>query len=237
MPQRRPRFDLRGEWTPQKVEQLNQVIEELYSLINLAASHPLLDGDVNRDTRPDIELGNNVNSPTLARGDLISGQNDPQGRPKWQRLAVGQENTVLRSDGTDPQWDKVQLPNDVDGVLDVPHGGTGVSTLTDHAVLLGNGANDIETVSGVGTAGQHLTSNGAGLDPTWQSTEVDDLADVVITTPTDGDVLTYDSGSWVNSPATGGSGTDHVVLSDGVPAGPTPVNDGAGNFIYIPYVP
>lgn len=168
MPQRRPRFDLRGPWTPQKVEQLNQVIEELYSLINVASSHPLLDGDINRDTRPDLDLGNNVNAPTLERGDLISGQPDPQGKPKWQRLAIGAANTVLRSDGTDPQWDQVQLPDDVDGVLDVPHGGTGVASLTDHAVLLGNGANDIETVSGVGAAGQVLTSNGAGLDPTWQ---------------------------------------------------------------------
>lgn len=30
---------------------------------------------------------------------------------------------------------------------------------------------------------------------------------------------------------------DYVVASDGVVAGPTPINDGAGNFIYIPYVP
>lgn len=34
-----------------------------------------------------------------------------------------------------------------------------------------------------------------------------------------------------------GEVVDHVVLSDGVVAGPTPVNDGAGNFVYIPYVP
>lgn len=35
----------------------------------------------------------------------------------------------------------------------------------------------------------------------------------------------------------GATGIDHVVLSDGVPAGPTPIDDGAGNFIYIPYTP
>lgn len=28
---------------------------------------------------------------------------------------------------------------------------------------------------------------------------------------------------------------DYVVLSDGYPASPSPINDGAGNFIYIPY--
>jgi hypothetical protein len=33
-----------------------------------------------------------------------------------------------------------------------------------------------------------------------------------------------------------GSSVDHVVLSDGVQP-PTPINDGNGNFIYIPYIP
>lgn len=33
------------------------------------------------------------------------------------------------------------------------------------------------------------------------------------------------------------SSADYVVLSDGVVAGPTPVNDGAGNFIYVAYTP
>lgn len=30
---------------------------------------------------------------------------------------------------------------------------------------------------------------------------------------------------------------DHVVASDGVVAGPSPINDGAGNFIYVGYTP
>lgn len=34
---------------------------------------------------------------------------------------------------------------------------------------------------------------------------IDDLDDVTITTPNDGDVLTYDSGEWINAPATGGA--------------------------------
>lgn len=35
----------------------------------------------------------------------------------------------------------------------------------------------------------------------------------------------------------GGTGLDHVVMSDGALLGTMPLNDGAGNFIYIPYVP
>lgn len=35
----------------------------------------------------------------------------------------------------------------------------------------------------------------------------------------------------------GSSGDDYVVVSDGNPAGPLPISDGAGNFIYAPYSP
>ena len=38
--------------------------------------------------------------------------------------------------------------------------------------------------------------------------------------------------------STDGTGVaDYVVASDGVIAGPSPINDGAGNFIYVAYTP
>lgn len=52
--------------------------------------------------------------------------------------------------------------------LSVANGGTGVSTLTDGGVLVGNGTGAVQA-TGVGTAGQVLTSNGAGNDPTFQA--------------------------------------------------------------------
>lgn len=51
----------------------------------------------------------------------------------------------------------------------VPQGGTGKTTLTAHALLLGNGAGAINELS-LGAAGQILTSAGAGNDPAWAST-------------------------------------------------------------------
>ena len=68
----------------------------------------------------------------------------------------------------------------------VARGGTGASTLTgvltgngtsaitaatvtQYAVLLGDASNAVTNVSGVGTSGQVLTSNGAGMNPTWQT--------------------------------------------------------------------
>lgn len=50
----------------------------------------------------------------------------------------------------------------------VPKGGTGVATLAAHGLLIGNGASAV-VVSGAGTSGQILTSNGASSDPTFQA--------------------------------------------------------------------
>ncbi len=50
----------------------------------------------------------------------------------------------------------------------VPQGGTGVATLAAHGVLVGAGAS-VVAVTGAGTAGQVLTSNGASADPTFQA--------------------------------------------------------------------
>lgn len=52
-------------------------------------------------------------------------------------------------------------------VVDVPRGGTGVATLTQHGILLGNAAAPVQ-VAAPGTAGQVMTSNGPGSAPTMQ---------------------------------------------------------------------
>lgn len=57
---------------------------------------------------------------------------------------------------------------DLANPLEVAYGGTGADTFTDAGVLIGNGSGVIQTTS-AGTAGQVLTSNGTGVDPTFQS--------------------------------------------------------------------
>ena len=56
----------------------------------------------------------------------------------------------------------------LDGTLGVASGGTGSTTFTKGGILYGNDANAI-TATAVGTAGQILTSNGAGVAPTFQA--------------------------------------------------------------------
>lgn len=52
-------------------------------------------------------------------------------------------------------------------VLSVPGGGTGLATLTNHGVVIGQGAAAVH-ITAAGTTGQVLTSNGASADPTFQ---------------------------------------------------------------------
>src|SRR3990167_5532668 len=52
--------------------------------------------------------------------------------------------------------------------LPVAGSGTGAATFTDAGVLIGNGTDAIQ-VTTAGTSGQVLTSNGAGVDPTFQA--------------------------------------------------------------------
>lgn len=54
------------------------------------------------------------------------------------------------------------------GTLPVARGGTGAATLGDAGVLIGNGTSPVQ-VTAAGTSGQVLTSNGAGVDPTFQT--------------------------------------------------------------------
>ena len=57
------------------------------------------------------------------------------------------------------------------GTVTVPQGGTGLTTLTAYALMAAGTTTtgNMQQVSGVGTSGQVLTSNGAAALPTWQT--------------------------------------------------------------------
>ena len=65
--------------------------------------------------------------------------------------------------------------------LPVASGGTGVATFTDAGVLIGNGTGAVQ-VTTAGTSGQVLTSNGAGVDPTFQATALKFIQEVTTQT-------------------------------------------------------
>ena len=76
----------------------------------------------------------------------------------------------LRGTGSNVTLSALQAA-DLTGVVSVIHGGTGDNTATSYAVVTGGTASTapFQQVSGLGTAGQLLTSNGTGALPSWQA--------------------------------------------------------------------
>jgi len=81
-------------------------------------------------------------------------------------LAVGATNQVLLGNtGGNPSWGAVDLTTDVTGILPVANGGTGLSTITDHGVMVGSGAGAVTPLA-VGTNGQVIVGS-TGADPVF----------------------------------------------------------------------
>jgi hypothetical protein len=135
----------RIEWplTADQVELMDKMFQELYD-----------------------DVRNDAFFPSTTEGDLLF-----RNSAALTRLGIGGANTVLRTGGTTPEWAKVGLTADVSGVLPVANGGSGRASATAYAVIAGGttstGAH--QSVASVGTAGQVLTSNGAGALPTFQT--------------------------------------------------------------------
>lgn len=103
---------------------------------------------------------------------------------------------------------------------------TSSAVLTQYQVVLGGGAGGApNVVSGTGTSGQVLTSNGAGASPTWQTVAASgDITDVIAGTGLTGGsttgsaTLNVDAGLGANKiPQIGGSAltANSVILSNG----------------------
>lgn len=69
---------------------------------------------------------------------------------------------------TPPSTSFLVSASEINGIMTVPQGGTGLATLTTHGVLIGQAAAAVH-ISTAGTAGQCFTSNGASSDPTFQA--------------------------------------------------------------------
>ena len=94
--------------------------------------------------------------------------------------AQGAANTAFLNDGSgNLSWSQAIATTStptfaaltLTAALTVPNGGTGDQSFTAYSVLTGGTTSTgaLQNVSGVGTAGQALTSNGAGALPTWQN--------------------------------------------------------------------
>ena len=89
-----------------------------------------------------------------------------------QVSGVGSSGYVLTSQGAGalPQWSPATGGGSVSFPITVPEGGTGGTAVTAYALIAGGTSptTPFQQVSGAGTSGQVLTSNGAGTVPSWQ---------------------------------------------------------------------
>ena len=103
------------------------------------------------------------------KGRATAGTGDPED------IATTGSGSVVRA--TSPTLVTPALGTPASGVLTnmtglpTAGGGTGVATLGDAGVLIGNGTGAVQ-VTGAGTSGQVLTSNGAGVDPTFKAASI-----------------------------------------------------------------
>jgi hypothetical protein len=86
------------------------------------------------------------------------------------KLAATTTGNVLLS-GSTPSWGKVALTSAVSGALPVGNGGTGATTLTDKAVLIGSGTSTITSVS-PGSDDNVLMSDGTS----WTSAPISTIS-------------------------------------------------------------
>jgi len=122
-------------------------------------------------------------------------------------------------------------------------GGSGTVTntgaLTNHALIKGNGGVDVSALGSLGTTTTVLHGNASG-DPSFSAVDLandvtGNLAVSHLDSGTSASSSTFwrGDGTWAAATA---SGNDYVVLSNGANP-PTPVDDGAGNFVYVVYTP
>jgi hypothetical protein len=105
-----------------------------------------------------------------AQGDLLY-----YNGTAWTDLGVGTSGQTLltQGPGANPIWGAVTVgTTSVTGTFGVASGGTGQTSLTAHAVMIGEGVSPVGS-AGPGTTGQLLIGQGVGFDPAFETMSSD----------------------------------------------------------------
>ena len=93
------------------------------------------------------------------------------------QTAQGASNTILHGNGSGaPTFSAVDLTTEVTGVLPVPNGGTGLATITQNGILMGNGASAVSALTG--TNYQVLRVPSGGGAPAFGAIDISQAAAV-----------------------------------------------------------
>ena len=123
----------------------------------------------------------------------------------WIGDAVKTQVLEINSSGIDLQGNSITNGSMnvslLTGILGIANGGTGNSTNARGDILYAPTANTWSRLP-VGTSGQFLKSDGTDISWSNHGLGINDLSDVVITSPSASQVLTYNGSAWVNQTAT-----------------------------------
>lgn len=152
----------------------NKTLTGTINFSALTASTPLkLDGSKNVISA-DIDLTTDVtgtlpvvNGGTGTTTSTGTGSVVLSNSPTLVTPALGTPSSVVLTNATG-----LPIDDGTTGTLPVSRGGTGATSFTAYGVLTGGitSTNPVQSVAAIGTAGQVLTSNGAGMLPTFQNT-------------------------------------------------------------------
>jgi hypothetical protein len=138
---------------------------------------------------------------------------------KLDYTSAGSQDQILKSNGNAaPIWGTVNLSssNAVSGTLSVSRGGTGATTFTSGAVLLGGGTGAIATTSG--TANQILRIPSAGGSPAFGSIDLATSASVgnsILAITNGGTGASTSQGARTNLLPSQSNNSDKVLKSNG----------------------
>lgn len=140
-------------------------------------------------TNLSTSLANKVTNVFVDTGDLIVGN----GANSYVKLAIGANNTYLKSDGTAVSWGTVPSYGnaDVEAYLKT-------ILTTDDDILYRNGTN-LDRLAKPNTDNKYLKTVNGNLEYGSVTLNLSELSDAVITTPTNGQILSYNNANeWVN---------------------------------------
>lgn len=96
-------------------------------------------------------------------------------------VITGTANQILQvgSNGTSLAFTTLSIAtSSITGIISVPNGGTGTSSITAHGAVIGNGTSAV-SVATVSTSGFALISNGTASDPTFQQITTGFLSGII----------------------------------------------------------
>jgi len=116
-----------------------------------------------------VNLNNNSNFATNIKHREFNSQCNNRRRRQFIIPAEVYHAGILHNDATGLVTSgPITLTTDLSGILPVPNGGTGVATLNNHGLVIGQGINPV-AVTAAGTAGQVLQSGGSSADPLYST--------------------------------------------------------------------